>query len=51
MRFEATSKVIAYQWDAIAQKYNSIEMGSLKNSLIDYIQGGGFVPSNGTIVS
>ena len=51
MRFEATSKVIAYQWDAIVQKYNSIEMGSLKNSLIDYIQGGGFVPSNGTIVS
>lgn len=51
MRFEATSKVIAYQWDGVREKYKSIAMGSLKNSLIDYIQGGGFAPTNGTVIS
>ena len=50
MNFEEEAKVIAYTWDAIAQKYNSMEFGNLKAVLTSYIDGGGFYATNGTVM-
>ena len=39
------ARVISYDWDAVAQKYNGIELGTAKETLVHYIKGGSYVPS------
>ena len=42
---EREARVISYDWDAVAEKYNSIELGTAKESLVSYVKGGSYVPS------
>ncbi len=39
------ARVISYDWDAVAEKYNSIELGTANESLVSYVKGGSYVPS------
>lgn len=42
------ARVISYEWDAVAEKYNNIELGTAQESLVSFIKGGSYKPSHYT---